>query len=157
MSGKHEYKVLTNSMGKKELMEHAKSNGVNWDSTSYHEGVNWMRFSRALVHHLDSGGSVHIEHEDPNVMTNMLNKYSEIKELHKKDMIPHVRAAMSKLRADDVDGTKPDSHYIKLAYEHLDKNGGHQWAHKVATLVDLNNKINHLSTRISERGITFKD
>lgn len=155
MAGKHQYKVLTNALGREHLLEHGVNNGVDWNEDS-HEGVNWMRFSRALVTHLDQGKQFDVDHVDPNILNKMAQHYMNLRELHKQTMIPHVRAAMSRLRSQDVSTHKGDMEYLHDAYDHLDKHGGHDWAEKVRTLHHLNTKIDEIQGKLERRGYIQK-
>lgn len=151
MAGRHQHKVLTNVYSKEHLMEQGKKNMVAWNESN-HEGVNWMRFSNALANHLDNGKDFHTDDHDVQGMKKMLEHYTALKELHKQSMVPHVRAAMTKLHSESTDTTKGLMDHVKDAYVHLDANGGHVWAEKVSTLNHINKQINHLSSRLEKLG-----
>jgi hypothetical protein len=55
---------------------------------------------------------------------------------------------MTKLHADKGDANLRPIDLLKEAHEHLNANGGHQWAEKVATLSSLNQHISKLQERI---------
>lgn len=151
MAGNIHHKVLSNAFGREHLLEQGKRNGVQWQEDS-HEGVNWMRFSGAVSRHMDEGKDFHIDDSDPALLNQMLTHYKLLKEMHKRTMVPHVRAAMQKLRMDSNDGSKGDMDYLNEAYAHLDANGGHHWSEKVSGLHSLNHHINHLTERLSKMG-----
>lgn len=147
MKGKHHYDVLSNSYSKDYLLDQGRKNGVQWQEHS-DEGVNWSRFSRALIHHIDSGNEFHHDHSTPEEMQTMLNHWLHMKELHKKEMIPHVRAAISKITSTVGQPSMPHADIITEAYKHLDENGGHAWSEKVHHLHHINTQINKLSSKL---------
>lgn len=151
MAGKHEYKVLTGAFGRDDLLEQGKNNAVNWQEDK-HEGVNWLRFSRALIDHIDQGKPFHMDDADPEMLNQMLDQYHQIRDMHKQTMVPHVRAAMSKIHSLRGDTSADPMSYLNEAYDHLEANGGHSWAEKVRTLTNLNNHIKKLSDRIHSTG-----
>jgi hypothetical protein len=148
--GKHEFKVLSNAYDKNSLIEQGKQNGVNWTEDK-HEGKNWMRFSSALVRHLDEGNDFDIEDSNPDSLNQMKDLYHQLRDLHKQSMVPHVRAAMSKIHSEKGDDSKHPMDYLDDAYNHLDANGGHIWAEKVRTLNHFNQQIKKLSDKIVQK------
>lgn len=151
MAGKHHYSALTTAYPREHLLEQGKLNGIKWDEHN-HEGVNWMRFSHALHHHIDSGREFYPDNAHPEGIKTMLNHYTHLRELHKQSMVPHVRAAMSKLHAERGQSSTHPNDLIHDAYKHLDSNGGHVWTEKVATLHQLNTQIGKLSNRLKDLG-----
>jgi hypothetical protein len=149
--GRFHHAALTGAYDKSHLLEHGRSNGIDWQEDG-HEGVNWLRFSTALHRHLDGGGQFHLDNGDPEALKTMLNNYRGILDAHKKTMVPHVRAAMAKLYMEHGDGSKSHMDFLKDAYEHLEANGGHQWAEKVSVLSNLNKHVNSLTERLSNMG-----
>jgi len=150
--GKYQHKVLSNAYSRKHLMEQGKKNNIPWEEHTGHEGVNWMRFSGSAVNHLNQGKSFHMEDTDPNVLRQVLNHYTQMKELHKQTMVPHVKAALQKLHENGGDKTKSHMDYLPEVYAHLDKNGGHYWSEKVHALHSLNNHIEHMTTKLKDLG-----
>jgi len=150
MNGKQHFQVLSKTHHRDHLLEYAKKNGVQWEE-SPHEGVNWMRASRAIVHHLDQGKEFDTENlDDRETVKNMLDLYTKLREQHKKTMIPHIRSAMQKLRSEKDDtGVEPMS-LINEAHEHLRQNGGHVWAEKVNSLVHMNSQIKKLTSKLDK-------
>ena len=151
MSGIHHYKALTEAYPQEHLIEQGKLNGISWDEHN-HSGINWMRFSRALTHHLDSGKEFHHDNAHPEGIKTMLSHYSQLREVHKQSMVPHVRAAMVKLHSANS-SMHPDE-LLSAAYKHLEANGGHAWAEKVATLHNINTQIGKLSSRLKDLGVS---
>jgi len=150
MANKHHFNVLRNSYGMKELMEHGKKSGVKWEEHK-DEGVNWFRFSNALSRHLENGGDVSLDDTDRDTLVKMFNHYSQLLELHKKGMVPHVRAAMSKIKSEDTTTGKSHMDYLNAAYQHLDANGGPEWAEKVSTLRHIHGQLASLSGKLSKQ------
>lgn len=144
--GKQQYKVLTNSFGRDYLLDQGKQNGVSW-AEDKHEGKNWMRFSRALISHIDKGQPFDTDNADPDMLQQMKDQYHQLRDMHKQTMIPLLRGAMAKLHSDG-DGTKSPMDYLPEAYKHLDANGGHVWADKLMTLQHLNKQIKGISDRL---------
>lgn len=151
MAGRHHYNALTMAYPRDHLIEQGKRNGVSWEEHG-HEGVNWLRFSRALHTHLDSGKEMHVDNAHPDGVRTMLNHYVHLRELHKQSMIPHIRATMSKLRSELGDAASDPNKLMQDAYKHLDANGGHAWAEKVSTLHQFNTQIGKLGERLKEFG-----
>lgn len=147
--GQHLYNVLTTAFDRDHLLQRGKDQGVGWNEDN-HEGVNWMRFSRSLTRHLSDGKEFHVDETDPGTLQHMVDHLCHIRDLHKQTMVPHVRAAMTKLQSDDQTGNhKHYMEYLSNAYNHLDANGGHVWLEKVNTLRGLNSHINKLKHRIA--------
>jgi len=140
------FQVLRNTFSREHLIDHCKNNGVKW-AESNHEGVNWMRLNRSLKNHLDADGEFHTDNLDDNTATSMYHQYHQMRELHKKTMIPHLKATMAKLSQDEGGGKHP-SEYLHSAFKHLEANGGHIWRSKLHHIIHLNNKINELGKRI---------
>lgn len=152
----HHYKVLTSAFSRTHLLDQGTKNGVRWEENG-HEGVNWMRFSNALDKHLSANQPFHTDDADVQTLKQMHQQYTQIRETHKKTMIPHVRGAMQRLKEKDTTGMgKHHTEYLQQAYAHLDANGGHHWAEKVSTLHHLNSKIKGLTERLSAKGIEMK-
>jgi len=150
-AGRFHHAALTNAYNREHLLENGKANGIDWQEHS-HEGVNWMRFSTALHRHLDEGNEFHMDNSDPETLKMLLSNYKNIREIHKKTMIPHIRAAMAKLHSEHGDGSLSHMDFLDKAYEHLEANGGHHWAEKVNSLVSLNRHINSLTERLTKMG-----
>jgi len=150
MSAKHHYNALVSAYPRDHLMEQGKLNGITWEEHN-NEGINWMRFSRSLQTHLDSGKDFYPDNAHPEGIKTMLNHYVQLRELHKQSMVPHLRAAMSKLHLER--GNSSDTKgLLDDAYKHLEANGGHIWAEKVSTLHNINTQISKLSNRLKEIG-----
>jgi hypothetical protein len=150
MAGIHHYHALTSAYPREHLIEQGKLNGIKWEEHS-HEGVNWLRFNTALRNHLDNGNDFYPDNAHPEGLKTMLNHYVQLKEMHKQSMVPHVRAAMSKLYSERGNSSDPKS-LLQDAYKHLDSNGGHVWSEKVATLHNINTQITKLSNRLKSLG-----
>ena len=155
MAGKHHYNALTEAYPKDHLMEQGKLNGIHWEEHD-HPGVNWLRFSAALQRHLDSGKDFYPDNAHPEGIRTMLNHYVHLRELHKQSMVPHIRAAMSKLYMDRGSNGNPED-LLPETYKHLEANGGHVWADKMSTLHQLNSQIAKLSDRLKSSGHTAKE
>lgn len=151
MAGKHQYHVLSNAYHKDHLIGQGEKNGIHWEKND-HEGVNWMRFSHALCQHLEGGNVFPIDDADPEILQDMLKQYIQLRDLHKRTMIPHIRSAMSKLHSDRNDANLRPIDLLKEAHEHLSANGGHEWAEKVSTLTHLNSHISKLHKRLNDLG-----
>lgn len=149
MTGSQEYEVLSGANSRDSLIEHAKRNGVKWEEHP-HEGVNWMRASRAMVRHLNSGKQIDTDDMDPETIKVMLDHYKVIRDHHKKTMVPHVRSAMYKLYSEKGDPSLNPTDLINEAHAHLRENGGRVWAEKVSTLSHLNNQISKLSEKLAK-------
>lgn len=153
MKGINHYRVLSNAYGRKELLEMGKNNGLSWQEDNGREGVNWMRFSRALVKHLDEGKHFDTDSTDTESLQSMLDQYTQLRDMHKQTMIPHVRAGLSKLHAKGEITSKDPMEYLPQVYDHLDANGGHIWAEKVRTLSNLNSQIKNITEKLSTRQV----
>jgi len=140
------FRVLRNTFSREHLIDHCKKNGLLWNESN-DEGINWMRVNRALKNHLEADGDFHTDDVDPRLLKQMHDHYHVMRELHKKTMVPHLKATMSKLSQDDG-GSKHPMEYLDKALEHLEANGGHIWRDKLTHLVHLNNKIKGLKARI---------
>lgn len=149
MHGKHDFDVLSNTHSRESLIEHAKNNGVHWEE-HHHPGVNWMRASGSLVRHLDNKKDFHTDNLDLDTAKGMLDNYSQLREHHKKTMVPHLRSAMAKIHSDKGDPKAHPMDYLEDAHAHLEANGGKVWAEKLHTLRHLNHQVHHLSSRISK-------
>lgn len=147
LSGKHDFEVLANTHSRDALIEHAKNNGVHWEEHS-HPGVNWMRASGSLSRHLSNGKDFHTDNLDRDTTMSMIKNYHEIREAHKKTMIPHLRSAMAKIHNDKGDPNAHPMDYLDDAHAHLEANGGKVWSDKIHTLRHLNHQIQHLSHRL---------
>lgn len=145
-SGKHEYAVLTKNMDRNTLIELGKQNGVSWKEDK-DEGINWMRFSRAMISHIDQGKPFETDNADPELLQSMKDNYHQLRDMHKQTMIPHIRAAIAKLHSEG-DTTKSPMDYLPEAMSHLDANGGHVWSDKLRVLDHFNNQIRRLSDRL---------
>lgn len=146
MNSKTQYGILTNAYSRSHLIDQGKQNGVDWEESN-DEGINWLRFSTALVKFLEAGNELHTDNADEGTLRSMFDNYNSIRELHKKTMIPHLRAAMSKLSSDRGSEVRP-MELLSEAYAHLDKYGGSTWADKVHTMSRLNTHISNLSRRL---------
>jgi len=149
--GKHQYRALRNSVSREHLLQQGINNRLHWDEDK-HEGVNWMRFSNALVNHLNEGKDFHLDDTDSSSLKAMLHHLSQAREYHKQTMIPHIKATMSKLYSESTDTTRNLMDYIHDAHKHLEANGGHHWAEKLRTLSHMNKHIDSLTKRIREMG-----
>ncbi|AYP68561.1 hypothetical protein EalM132_00047 [Exiguobacterium phage vB_EalM-132] len=147
MAGRLHHRVIANNFHRSDVIDHAKRNGVQWE-TNNHEGVNWMRASTAIVHHINNGGDFHTEHTDVETAKKMLHHYESLRELHKKDMVPHIRSTVAKLYHESADKHIPNEELVDKAHEHLEANGGHIWSAKMHTLRHLNTSINKLRDTI---------
>jgi hypothetical protein len=152
MDGKTQYKVLAQAYSRSHLLDQGKKNGVDWDEDTKNEGINWLRFSIGLIKFLDAGNDFHTDNADEASLQAMLKNYQDIMELHKKTMVPHLRAAMSKLQADKGTADSRPMEMLQEAYKHLDQYGGSAWADKVSTLSNLNSRVKNLSARLGKPG-----
>jgi len=151
MSGVHQYAVLRGALSREGLLDRGKQNGVLWDESS-HEGVNWLRYSHALVSHLDADKPFHTDDVDLNTLKQMHNHYTQLRKLHIKTMIPHVKDALKHLQDKDVNTHKHPNEYLSEVYQHLNENGGHHWADKSRALNHMNTRIKYLGNRIEAQG-----
>jgi len=149
MNGRVHYEVLRNSLHRDDILEHAKENGVSWEEHS-HPGINWMRASSAIIKHIDKGNKFHTDGLDLETGKKMLDHYIQLREAHKKTMIPHIRSAVAKLHAEKGDSNTSPMDLLEEAHEHLKANGGHVWAEKLSTLHHINMQIKKLSDRIDK-------
>lgn len=149
MSGKIHHKVLSSNFHRSDIIEHAKKNGVQWEQDS-HEGVNWMRVSHAIVNHVNEGKDFHTDHVDSDTHQKMLEHYTSLRDLHKKDMIPHIRSTVAKLYSESPNKQLSNQELVDMAHEHLDANGGHVWAEKMHTLRHLNTHIENLKNKLGQ-------
>ncbi|MDP4224881.1 MAG: hypothetical protein Q8910_00730 [Bacteroidota bacterium] len=133
-------------------MDKGKGNGVQWDDHN-DEGVNWFRFSRALINHLDADKPFYVDDTDNDTLKNMHDHYVQLRSLHVKTMMPHVKEGLRHLQDKDVNSHKHPNEYLPQVYQHLAENGGHHWADKVRTLVHMNNRIKVLKQRLNSKGI----
>lgn len=143
-----QYKVLTTAYSRAHLLDQGKKNGVDWEEDKQNEGINWLRFSTALIKFFKAGNSFYTDDSDAESLQLMLNNYKSIRELHKRTMIPLVRAAMSKLASNTGTHVVRPMELLPEAYKHLDNYGGQDWSNKVSTLVQLNNSIKYLTKRL---------
>lgn len=150
-AGKYHHTALTNAYSKDSLLEHGRSNGIDWQEHTDSD-INWLRFSTALGRHLDKGNEFHMDNADPEVLKQMLGQYKALRDTHKQTMIPHVRAAMAKLHAEHGDGSKSHMDFLQDSYDHLEANGGHHWSEKVNVLSSLNKHINKITERLTSMG-----
>lgn len=148
MSGRYHYAVLRNAFSRQGLMDHGVSNGVQWDEDS-HEGVNWMRFSRSLCRHLNDDKPFHTDNLDLDTIKKMHSHYTQLRDLHVKAMIPHVKEGLRYLQQQDVNTHKHPNEYLPEVYKHLKENGGHHWNHKIRTLVHINSRLKALGERMT--------
>lgn len=146
-NGREEYKVLKNTFDRESLLEQGKQNGVSWKEDK-HDGVNWMRFSNALISHIDKGQPFDCDNADQGMVQQMKDHYHQLRDMHKQTMIPHIRGAMAKLYQDG-DKSKSPMDYLSEAYNHLDANGGSVWGEKLNTLHHLNTQIKKLSDKLT--------
>jgi hypothetical protein len=151
MAGKHHFQVLSNAHGRDHLIEHAKNNGVKWEEHS-HEGVNWMRASKAITNHLDAGRDIDTDPMDEQSVRTMLDHYHVLRDHHKQSMVPHIRSAMAKLHAETGDPSAQPMDHLDAAHEHLKANGGKVWADKLHTLSHLNTQISTLTAKLTKMG-----
>src|SRR6185312_16010300 len=111
--------------------------------------VNWMRASGALVRHLENGKEFITDGIDEETASQMIQLYENLREIHKKTMVPILRSAMLKIHSDSPDKDANPMDLIQEAHEHLYANGGRIWADKIYTLRHLNKQIQSLSERVS--------
>lgn len=149
MNGHMKYKVLTSAYSREHLIDQGTKNGINWDE-SKDDGVNWLRFSKALQSFLDANNDFYNDDADKATLTALLRSYTQIRELLKKTMIPHLRAAMSKLVSDDPTSINHPMEYLPEAYKLLDRTGGISWSHKINSLKHTNDQIKHLNKRLGK-------
>lgn len=148
MKGVIQHSILTNAYSRSHLIDQGKKNGIHWEEDR-NDGINWLRFSIALVKYLDSGNEFHTDDADEETLNTMLQSYSQIRELQKKLMMPHLRAAMSKLASEKGADVAPMD-MLEDAYKLLDQSGGKAWADKVQCLVSINQAIANLNTRLGK-------
>lgn len=143
------FKVLSHSHSRDHLLEHAKRNGVEWDEHP-HEGVNWMRASRAISGHLNKGKEFDIDNTDKESVQAMLEHYTALREHHKKTMIPHLRSVMSKLHSEKGEPGSNPIDFLDEAHEHLNSSGNAVWREKLSTLKHFNTQIARLSDKLDK-------
>lgn len=148
MNGQAQYGVLVSAYSRNHLLDQGRKNGVTWDEDN-DEGINWLRFSMALVKFLNEGNAFYTDDADEETLNRLLESYSQIREIQKKLMIPHLRAAMSKISSERGTDVEP-MEVLQEAYELLDRCGGTVWADKVQNLVGINKNIANLNTRLGK-------
>lgn len=147
---KNEFDTLVNAYSPDFLMEQGKAQGIQWNEDSKKE-INWFRFCQALMGFLKGGSHLDLSGIDEDTAGQMLDHYTQLRELHKQSMIPHLRDAMSKLYAEASDPSKTPEDYIQGAYEHLENKGGRAWADKISTLTHLNTQIGLLQSKVPQQ------
>lgn len=141
-----QYKILTSSYSRSHLLDQGKKNGVSWEEDK-NEGINWLRFSVALIKYLNDGNEFYTDDADEETLNKLLECYNQIKEIQKKLMIPHLRAAMSKISSERGTDVAPMD-VLNDAYKLLDQSGGKVWSDKVQSLVSINQAISGLNSRL---------
>lgn len=143
------FRVLSNTHSRDHLMEHAKNNNIEWEP-HHHEGVNWMRASRAIKNHIASGKDFETDPLDKETAQTMLDHYKVLREHHKETMIPHLRSAMSKIHADRGTPGSTPMDYLDEAHSHLKNSGNGVWAEKLNTLSHFNTQIAKLTSKLDK-------
>lgn len=148
MNGLAQYSVLTSAYSRSHLIDQGKKNGITWDEDN-NDGINWLRFSMALIKYLNEGNVFYTDDADEGTLNKLLQAYTQIREIQKKLMIPHLRAAMSKISADRGTDVEP-MEVLEDAYKLLDQHGGTVWADKIQNLVNINKNIANLNIRLGK-------
>lgn len=146
--GLRDYRVLANTHSREALLNYMTQNGIQWEESN-NEPVNWLRASMSLARHLDGKGEFITDNLTPELIQDLTQRYTELLEVHKKSMLPHIRSAMQKLR-EEGDGTEQDMDLLQEAHVHLAKYGGATWADKIHTLRVLNTNLDYLEKRASD-------
>lgn len=148
MSGILDYQVLSNTHSRESLLNYAQQNGIQWDEDN-HEGVNWLRASSAIVRHLENKKEFITDNLTPALIEELHQKYTELSEIHRRTMIPHLRSAMQKLK-EEGDGASQDMDMLEEAHIHLAANGGAVWADKLFMLRAINSQLEYLEKRAKD-------
>lgn len=149
MNGMAQYSVLTTAYSRSHLIDQGMKNGITWDEEKSNEGINWLRFSLALVKYLNEGNVFYTDDADDETLNKLLQAYTQIREIQKKLMIPHLRAAMSKISSEKGTDVSPMD-VLDEAYELLDQYGGTAWSDKVQSLSSVNRCIANLNVRLGK-------
>lgn len=143
------FRTLVNGYGRSALIEEGKKSGVLWNEDGSNPGVNWMRFSSALVRFLEEGNDLDLEDSSTEILQEMLSHYTALRELQKKMMVPNIKYAVQNLQQDS-DVNHNFEELVGDAHKHLDTNGGQNWSNKVLTLSFINKQIRSLQTKLDK-------
>lgn len=143
-----DFKVLSTAHDRNHLLEHAEKNGISWDKHG-HEGVNWLRASRAISTHLNNGNELDMDDMSKESAQLMLDHYKVLRDHHKQTMIPHLRSVMSKLHSESNGESSSPLDHLDAAHQILNNPANGVWKEKVSTLSHFNTQIAKLQSKIS--------
>lgn len=141
------FKVLSSTHNRDHLLDHAEKNGVTWDKTG-HEGVNWMRASRAISSHINRGNEFNMDDMSKESAQTMLDHYKVLRDHHKQTMIPHLRSAMAKLHSESGDPNSQPTDHLDAAHALLNNSANGVWKEKLDTLSHFNTQIAKLEGKV---------
>lgn len=148
MSPEYRVEILEQLYTKDFLYEIGTRNNIKWNTGETDEET-WRNFKTALIGFLGEK-ELDLDFTEESDIQAIIESYSQLREIHKKYMVPHIRGVMNKIKEESGDTVPSSEELLEDAYEMLSLHGGAQWNDKLNTLHYYSQRIRELSELIEE-------
>lgn len=130
------------------LQEISKRNNIIWGEEDEEGPSN--NFEGALLKFLEEGNTLDVDFMEDEDKQRIIQSLTDLREVHKKYMVPQIRAVMNKIKGESEDISLSGPELLEQAYELLSLYGGAQWNSKLNTLHYYSSRIRELSESMED-------